>query len=139
METTSFATNLTLSRELLSFEAKVMQKEETVEIRRKYTSANVTRVSTATVSTTSNEVDSNENAISKRLQLHRSNTTPFKVGSKFKPTVFIKYKNFQTKVEDSKEILELLKASIQEPMNFPPIVVEQLKRHGHDPYINSVI
>ena len=138
MEITSFDTNLTLSRDLSSFESKIMQKDEILEIPRKFTSANVTRIS-STLSATSREIDSNENSISKRLQLHRSNTTPFKLNSKFKPTVFIKYKNFQTKVEDSKEILELLKASIQEPMNFPPIVVEQLKKHEHDPYINNVI
>jgi hypothetical protein len=138
MEITSLETNLKISRDISSFEGKKMQKDEIIEIPRKFTSANVTRIS-SNLSTISNEIDSSENSISKRLQLHRSNTTPFQLGTKFKSTVFIKYKNFQTKVEDSKEILDLLKASIQEPMNFPPIVVEQLKRHEHDPYINIVI
>ena len=137
METKSFEITLTQSNEYSdpSFEKK-MHKEDLIDVR-KFSSANLTRIS-STVSSTSNEADINENNVNKRIQLHRSNTTPFKSGSKFKPTVFIKYKTFQTKVEDSKEILELLKASIQEPMYFPPIVVEQLKKHEHDPYINNV-
>jgi hypothetical protein len=139
MQSSSFVSNLTVSNEFTdhSYDKRLIQKISEKDDIQKYSSANITR-HTSAVSTSSNETDVNENSITKRLLLHRSNTTPFKTGSKFKPTVFIKYKNYQTKVDDTKEIFELLRTSFHAPMNFPPIVVEQLKKHGHDPYINNV-
>lgn len=99
----------------------------------------------STMTATSNEIESLENKVTKRLLFHRSNTTPFKVGSKFKPTIFSKLNNnnnkdeeFQDKFEDTKRLMTILKASIQQPMVFPPIVVEQLKKYKDDPNINNV-